>query len=51
MEECINQIEKFLRGQMSQQEENTFEESVKSNEQLRSFALIVALMVKSRRKI
>ncbi len=46
MEECINQIEKFLRGQMSKQEENSFKESVKSSEQLRSFAFIVTLMVK-----
>ncbi len=51
MEEYIDQIEKYLRGQMSHQEENNFKEVVKSNKQLRSLALIVALMVKFIRKI
>ena len=46
MEEYIDQVEKFLRGQMSQLEENSFRESLISNENLRSFVFIVVFMLK-----
>ena len=47
MEEYTEQIEKFLRGQMSQQEEKSFKEEFSTNGQLRSFAIAMALIVKT----
>ena len=46
MEKYTEQIEKFLRGQMSQQEEKAFKEELSTNEQLRSFAIAMALILK-----
>lgn len=41
MEEYIDQIEKFLRGQMENGEEKVFKESLSANEQLRLLALLM----------
>ena len=46
MEKYTEQIEKFLRGQMSQQEEKSFKEELSTNGQLRSFALSIAFILK-----
>ena len=46
MEEYIELIEKFLRGQMSEKEEAFFKASLKTNGRLHSFAFIVAYMMK-----
>jgi len=46
MEEYIESIEKFLRGQMSEKEEAFFKASLKTNVRLHSFAFIVAYMMK-----
>ena len=46
MEDYIDRIEKFLRGQMSQEEEDTFKETVKLNGQLCLSALIVVIILK-----
>jgi len=50
MEEYVNQIEKFLRGQMDQKEENVFKSSLTTDERLRLCALIVAYMLKRQKK-
>lgn len=42
MENYINQIEKFLRGQMSDKEESFFKMSLTTDKNLRSLAFIVA---------
>ena len=47
MEEYIDRIEKFLRGQMTQQEEVNFKEDLSKNAQLHSQALSLALILKS----
>lgn len=41
MEEYIDQIEKFLRGQMSQEEEGVLKTALTTDAQLRSLAFIV----------
>lgn len=46
MEEYINQIEKFLRGQMTQKEELTFKTSLITDVRLRSYAFIMANMLR-----
>lgn len=46
MEDYIEQIEKYLEGQMSQQEECVFKASLTTDAHLRSFAFIVAYMLK-----
>ena len=46
MEEYIDLVEKFLRGQMSLSEEASFKASLDSDKILRSFAFIVAYMMK-----
>ena len=46
MEENIDQIEKFLRGQMSQDEESLFNTSLSTDEHLRSLAFILVYMMK-----
>ena len=46
MEEYIEQIEKFLRDQMSQQEEELLKRGVKSNAALCSKAHITAVLIK-----
>ncbi len=51
MEEYINQIEKYLSGQMSRQEETTFIASLASNGCFRSFALIVVIVLRQKKTI
>lgn len=46
MENYIDQIEKYLRGQMSQEEERDFKKSMNTDTYLHSFAFIVAYMLK-----
>lgn len=46
MEDYTDYIEKFLRGQMNQQEEVTFKALLSINKNLRSFAFIVAYMLR-----
>ncbi len=46
MEEYIDQIEKFLRGQMNQNEEGAFKTSLTTDAHLRSLAFIVASILK-----
>ena len=46
MEEYIEQIEKFLRGQMSQREEVTFKTSLATDSHLHSCAFIVVYILK-----
>ena len=46
MEKYTEQIEKFLRGQMSQQEEKSFKEELSTNGKLRSFTLAIILILK-----
>ncbi len=45
MEEYINQIEKYLKGQMSQKEEGVFKKSLTTDAHLRSYAFIMVLML------
>jgi hypothetical protein len=47
MEEYIEQIEKFLRGQMSQEEERGFKRSLAINSHLRSYAFILANILRT----
>ena len=49
MTEYINQIEKFLRGQMSQEEEGTFKTSLKTDARLRSIVFIVTFILKAQK--
>ncbi len=42
MENYIDQIEKYLRGQMSHEEESVFKTSLATDEHLRSLAFILA---------
>lgn len=46
MEEYINQIEKFLRGRMSPDEEDAFKVSLKTDTHLHSYAFIMAYMLR-----
>lgn len=50
MEEYINQIEQFLRGQMNPQEEITFIASLASNKKKRLIAFIVTFLLRSHQK-
>ena len=50
MEEYINQIEKYLSGQMSRQEETPFIASLASNGCLRSLALIVVIGLRQKKQ-
>ncbi len=50
MEEYIDQIEKYLRGRMNQQEINKFKASLTTNPQLRSLAIIVVNILKNNHK-
>ena len=45
MEEYIEQIEKFLRGQMSQKEEGTLKSVLTIDIRLRSYAFIMAFLL------
>lgn len=49
MEDYIEQIEKFLRGQMSQAEEGSFKKSLMTYAHLRSYAFIVAFIMKAQK--
>lgn len=49
MENYIDQIEKFLKGQMSQEEEGAFKTSLRGDAHLRSFAIIVVYMLKEQK--
>ncbi len=49
MMDFINQIEKFLRGQMSEKEEVFFKTSLTTDEHLRSQAFIVAYILKKQK--
>ena len=46
MTEYIDQIEKFLRGQMSQEEESVFKATLATDEHLRSLAFIFTSILK-----
>lgn len=50
MEEYINQIEQFLRGQMNPQEEITFKASLASNMKMRLHALILTFLLRPHQK-
>lgn len=45
MEEYINQIEKFLRGQMSLEEVCIFKKMLTTDDYLRSYAFIITIMM------
>ena len=47
MEEYIELIEKFLRGQMDQKEEDAFKKSLITDAHMRTCAFIMTLMVKN----
>ena len=47
MEEYIESIEKFLRGQMSEKEEAFFKASLSTDVHLRSMAFIVAYILRT----
>ena len=47
MKNYIDQIEKYLRGQMSLEEEGAFKTSLKTDANLRSYAFIIAYMLKN----
>lgn len=49
MEEYIDQIEKFLKGQMSLEEECTFKSSLMTDAHLHSYAFIMALITKTQK--
>ena len=49
MTEYIDQIEKFLRGQMSQEEEVTFKTSLTIDARLCSYAFIMANMLRTQK--
>ena len=50
MEEYIDRIEKFLRGQMNQQEEAAFKVALSSNDRFRSLARIMTLVLRAYQK-
>ena len=49
MKEYIDQIEKFLRGQMSQEEEDMFKKSLATKGHLRSLAFIVVSILRKQK--
>lgn len=49
MEEYINQIETFLRGQMSLEEEIAFKRSLATDAHLRSLSFIIVYMMKEQK--
>lgn len=49
MEDFVDQIEKFLRGQMSQEEEVIFKTSLETDVRLRSLTFIVAYMLRTQK--
>lgn len=46
MKDYTNKIEKYLRGQMSHEEEARFEEKVKSNALIHSQARFVTMLIR-----
>ncbi len=50
MEEYINQIEKFLRGQMNEKEEDAFKKALSTDAHLHSYAFIFALIMIAQNK-
>lgn len=51
MTEYIDQIEKFLRGQMSQEEESVFKATLATDEHLRSLAFIMAYVMRMKKNL
>lgn len=49
MEDYTDYIEKFLRGQMNQQEEVTFKASLVTDVRLRSLAFILAYLLRKQK--
>ena len=49
MEEYVNQIEKFLRGQMDQKEEDAFKKSLITDAHMRTYAFIVTFIIKTQK--
>lgn len=49
MMEYIDQIEKFLKGQMSQQEEGMFKKSLTTDANLRLYAFIVTYVLRKQK--
>lgn len=49
MEEYINQIEKFLRGQMSLEEVCIFKKMLTTDDYLRSYAFIITIMMEEQK--
>ena len=49
MDDYIDQVEKFLRGQMSHKEENIFKTSLMTDAHLQSYAFIVAYMLRTQK--
>ena len=49
MKEYIDQIEKFLRGQMSLEEEDVFKKSLTTDVHLRLYAFILSYMMKKQK--
>lgn len=49
MEEYIDQIEEFLRGQMSHDEESVFKSLLAKDKHLHSLAFIIAFMMKAQK--
>lgn len=49
MEDYIDQIEKFLRGMMSQEEERVFKTSLTTDINLRSCTFIMASILKNQK--
>ncbi len=50
MEEYIDKIDRFLRGQMTEKEEQNFKNELPTNSHLHSFALLIASILKALRK-
>jgi hypothetical protein len=49
MEEYIELIEKFLRGQMSHEEESAFKKSLITDAHMRTCAFIIAFIMKTQK--
>lgn len=49
MEKDIEKIEKFLRGQMSQEEESAFKASLTAEAYLHSYAFIMVFILKAQK--
>ena len=49
MEDYVEQIERFLRGQMNQEEESVFKTSLSTDAYLRSYVVIMAFILKAQK--